>query len=74
MKHDRVIKHFGGLSKTAQALGLKRQTVHAWCVRKRIPARWQLRIESLSDGALKADAAARKEAIEIASYVRSYSS
>jgi hypothetical protein len=70
MKYTRVIDHFGGLTKTAQALGLQRQTVHVWGVRKRIPSRWQLKLEILSDGALKADAEARKEAIELTSYVR----
>jgi hypothetical protein len=70
MTHQRMLKHFGGLTKAAQALGLQRQTVHAWCARNRIPARWQLRLEVLSNGALVADHAAREEALEIASYLR----
>lgn len=72
MKYDRVLNHFGGLSKTAQVLGLKRQTVHVWGVRKKIPARWQLKIESITSGNLKADNASRRVGLEIASYMREH--
>ena len=70
MKYEQVLRHFGSLAKASQALGLKRQTVHVWGVRKRIPAKWQMKLESMSGGALKADAKSRREAIELASYLR----
>jgi len=70
MKYEQVLEHFGSLAKTAQALGLQRQTVHVWGVRKRVPAKWQMKLEGLSKGALKADAATRREALEIASFLR----
>lgn len=70
MNYKQVVRHFGGLTKTAQALGLKRQNVHNWGQRERVPARWQVKIEHLSCGALRADAQARREALEIAAYVQ----
>lgn len=68
MKYEQVVAHFGGVSKTAQALGLIKQTVHAWGIRKRIPAKWQLKIEVKTG--LKADVAVRREALKFASYVQ----
>jgi len=69
MKYQDLVGHFGGLSKAAQVLGLSRQTVHAWKTRKRIPARWQVKAEAMTDGQLRADTASRREAYEMASYV-----
>lgn len=68
MNYKKVVRHYGGLSKVSRALGLKRQTVHAWGVRDRIPPKWQLKIESDTDGKLKADKAARREAMEMAAF------
>lgn len=69
MNYKNVIGYFGGLSKVAHTLNLSRQTVHAWKVRKRIPAKWQVKLESMTNGELKADIASRREAFEMASYV-----
>ena len=74
MNYKQVVAHFGTPSKVAQALGINRQNVHAWRVRKRIPPKSQLKLEILSGGTLKADPDARKEAIEMASYARGCSS
>lgn len=71
MKYKQLVRHFGGLSKSAQALGLNRQTVHAWGVRDRIPGKWQMKAQALSGGALRADHEAKREALEMASYVDS---
>jgi hypothetical protein len=67
MRYEDLIGHFGGLTKAAEALGLDRRVVHAWR-KRRIPSRWQLKAESLSDGVLRADDEARDEAVEYASY------
>ena len=69
MNYQKVVSHFGGLSRAALTLGLSRQTVHAWKVRKRIPGRWQVKLEAMTNGKLKADMASRRDAFEIASYV-----
>lgn len=68
MNYSQVERHYGGPSKAAQALGLQRQTVHAWKSRKRIPSRWQIKLEALTG--LKADKEARREAAELASWVK----
>lgn len=69
MNYKQVEKHYGGATKIAQALGLKyKQTAHNWQYRKRIPSRWQIKIEALTG--LKADGAARREAADLASYVQ----
>lgn len=69
MKYEQLVGHFGGLTKAAQALGLKRQTVHAWGIRKRIPSRWQMRIAALTGGELSVDRATRKEAQALAEFI-----
>ena len=53
MKKKLVIRHFGGISQTARALGYTRQAVQAWG--DTLPARAALVVELLTDGALKAD-------------------
>lgn len=61
---------FGGPSKAAQALGIEsRQTVDSWRAR-RIPSKWQMKAENISGGKLRADREARKEAEEMASYLK----
>ena len=70
MNYFQLETHFRGLTSAAQALGLNRQTVHAWKARKRIPSRWQLKAAVLSGGKLKADRKAQRDARELASYVQ----
>ena len=70
MTYEQLVGHYRGLTKAAQALGLKRQTVHAWGIRKHIPSRWQIEIEGKTDGRLRADSAARREALVLAAYVQ----
>lgn len=71
MQYKKVVRYYGGSSKIAQKLGLTRQAVHAWKVRGRIPARWQLEIQRDSQGELEADRNAIKEARSMASYLQS---
>ena len=67
MNYNELVKHYGGLTKAAQALGFKnKQTVHAWKERRRIPTRWQLLIES--ETGLRADQQARDEALELMTF------
>lgn len=66
MNYDQLVAHFDGPTKAAQALGLEdRRQVATWNGR-RIPSKWQIKAENLSNGALKADKEARAEAAEIA--------
>ena len=67
MRYDQVVGHFGGPTKTADALGIDdRRTVHAW-KKRGIPSFWQLKIESVTDGDLQAD---RKAKLELAEYAK----
>lgn len=68
MKYEQLLAHFGGLTKAAQALETSKQVVHAWGVRNRIPARWQIRAAVLSNGRLKPDRESREEARAFAPY------
>ncbi|MCX4186747.1 Cro/CI family transcriptional regulator [Methylophaga sp. OBS4] len=52
MTKDQAIKHFGGASKLANALGITKQAVNNW---DDIPDVRQYQIQVLTDGALKAD-------------------
>jgi hypothetical protein len=73
MTYEQLMGFFGGPSKAAKALGIpSRQTVDSWRER-RIPAKWQMKAENLSGGKLRADRQARKEAEEMASYLKSNS-
>jgi len=67
MKYEQVLAHYGGLTEAAEALGLIRQTVHAWGIRGRIPDDWQIRIAA--ETGLPADSKARRKAERFASYV-----
>lgn len=69
MNYKQVVSYFGGLSKAACALGIKRQNVNNWKQRGRIPSRWQMRVESLSEGKLRADAQAHRDVVEMASFL-----
>lgn len=68
MKYKDLVGHFGGLTKAADALGIDRRMVDAW-KKRRIPSKWQMKAQTLSEGALQADREALEEAAEIASYV-----
>ncbi len=55
MSPKQVIEHFGGIPKTAQALGLKAPTIYDWLETGEVPEARQYQIEMASDGALRAD-------------------
>lgn len=54
MNKQDVLTHFGGVSKTAKALGINRATVSCWG--ESIPKGRAYQIEVLTGGKLKADA------------------
>ena len=54
MKPKDVVKHFGGIVQTAEALGVTRQAVYMWLDRKKIPYQRACQIEINTRGALKA--------------------
>ena len=65
MNYQKLCDFFGGPTKAAEALGIDgRQTVAAW-KNRRIPSKWQIKAQSVSKGALKADQEAHAEAAEI---------
>lgn len=69
MDYEQLVGFFGGPTKTADALGIEdRRTVHAWKTR-RIPSKWQVKAETLSNGQVIADDEARAEAHEMAALV-----
>jgi len=55
MNIDDVLRHFGGLTATAIALGRSKQSVHHWVKSKKIPLICQCHIESITQGQFKAD-------------------
>lgn len=66
MNYEHLVKHFGGPTKAAEALGLEdRRAVGTWKGR-RIPSKWQIKAEVISNGELKADREAHREAEEFA--------
>lgn len=66
MNYDQLVAFFDGPTKAAEALGLEdRRQVATWKGR-RIPSKWQIKAENISDGKLKADREAKEEAAEIA--------
>ncbi|HZM36004.1 MAG TPA: Cro/CI family transcriptional regulator [Burkholderiales bacterium] len=62
MRYEEVVAHFGGVTKTAQALETKKQVVHHWSDHARIPSKWQLKIQRRTRGRLKADKRSRDDA------------
>lgn len=75
MTYHQIDAYFGGCSAAAKSIGIKnKQTVHAWKSKARIPTLWQLEIERLTSGRLKADAASRREARKMAAYVNGHDS
>ncbi len=59
MIYSQLIEHFGGLTKAGKALGLDRRRVHEW-KKHGIPSFWQLKIEHVTEGDLRADKKARQ--------------
>ena len=55
MLYEELLGHFGGLSKAARALKMKKQTVHSWKARGAIPFEAQFLIQLKTKGQLKAD-------------------
>ena len=57
MTIKQVLKHFGGVRLTAQALGLSPKSVYAWGYRGRTrpPEVHQWRIQAMTGGALKVE-------------------
>lgn len=53
MKKKDVIEHFGGVGKTAIALGVLQSAVSQWG--ENVPQRRAFEIERITNGALKAD-------------------
>lgn len=69
MDARQIEKHFGGLSKAANALETTRQVVYGWR-EKGVPDEWQLKAEKVSGGMLKATKKAREFGQRIASYLQ----
>ena len=65
MVYEQVVKHWGGISIAARALGTDRRRVEEWKRRRRIPTKWQLKVHRISGGKLKLDAEARRDAREL---------
>jgi len=57
MTYKQVIDHFGTQAKLAAALGITQPSVSVW--KRRVPAVHQYKLEIITDGALKVDAALR---------------
>ena len=55
MLYDELLQHFGGLTRAAEALGYRKQTIHSWKVRGSIPFDHQYRIQMKTRGRLRAD-------------------
>ncbi len=54
MKPKDVIRYFGGVSKTADAIGYTRQGVQKWRKLRSVPERAQYLVQAASGGELKA--------------------
>lgn len=52
MTKDEVLAHFGTAASTARAIGLTPQAVQQW---RTVPLHWQIVLEQLTAGELKAD-------------------
>jgi len=51
MTKDEVLAHFKTAAATARALGLTQQAVQQW---RTVPLNWQIVLEHMTDGSLKA--------------------
>lgn len=56
MTPDELIAHFGGISATARALGVKPPSVSEWKAAGRVPPGRQYQVEVVTGGALRAGA------------------
>jgi len=54
MKKSDVVRYFGGVQQTADALGIRYQSVREW-PEEGVPEGRQYQIQILTDGQLKAD-------------------
>lgn len=52
MTVDQVLKHFGGITETAKALGIEYQAVHQWVKRDKVPEGRQWQLQSMTEGRL----------------------
>ena len=52
MEKAEAIAHFGSVGKLARAIGISSQAVYQW---KRVPLKWQIIIQTLTNGALQAE-------------------
>lgn len=68
MVYAQVVAFFGGVTRSAEALDLAKQTVDSWKTR-RIPSLQQFKAHHLSSGKLKLDAQAKRDARELAVYL-----
>ena len=64
MSPKQVIEHFGGIPKTAQALGLKPPSIYDWLETGEVPEARQYQIEMATSGALRADKPALRVQIQ----------
>lgn len=55
MTPSQVIKHFGSQNSAAEALGIGQPAISNWVARGVVPKISQLRLEIVTNGALKAD-------------------
>jgi hypothetical protein len=52
MEKAEAIAHFGSVGKLARAIGISSQAVYQW---KKVPLKWQIIIQTLTNGALQAE-------------------
>lgn len=64
MNYEQIVGYYGGLTKAANDLGVDRRRVHAWKARG-VPSFWQVKVEALTDGDLKADKKAKQKYAEL---------
>lgn len=55
MKYQEVIEYFTSVKDLCKATNLSHQAVYKWRKVKRVSTEWQLRLEKMTRGKLKAD-------------------
>lgn len=70
MVYEQLVAFYGSPSNAANTLDVDRRLVDCW-KRRRIPSIHQFKAHHLSDGALKLDAQAKREARELARFLPS---
>lgn len=53
MTRDEAVQHFGSVIKLGKAIGITPQGIYQW--RRGMPLKYQLIVQQLTDGALKAE-------------------